>query len=162
MKHFILILLLPILVFPLLVCADAATEIEIHNPYARATPPGMTNSAIFLTLKNSGDSSYSITSASADVSEIVELHEHVKKEGMMQMRQIPEITVAAGGVTVLKPGGLHIMLIKLKQALTPGTEVSLMLKFSDNSTASIKAPVRKLQMMMKAKGKSSEDECSGD
>jgi len=45
------------------VLADAATDIVISNPYARATPPGMKNSAVFLAFENKGKMPHAVVSA---------------------------------------------------------------------------------------------------
>jgi len=52
------------------------------------------------------------------------------------------VTVPAGSHAHLSPGGDHIMLMSLKHPLTPGDEVPLTLKFSDNTTHDLKVPVK--------------------
>ncbi len=47
----------------------------------------------------------------------------------MQMRQITEATVPAGGSLALMPGGTHVMLIGLRSPLAPGATVPLVLSF---------------------------------
>ena len=49
---------------------------------------------------------------------------------------------APGAPTVLAPGGLHIMLIGLKQKLAPGDSVPLTLVFEHAGEITIEAPVR--------------------
>ena len=65
------------------------------------------------------------------------------------MRRIDKIDVPANGETVLKPGGLHVMLIGLKQDLKVGQIVPVTLTFEDGSKKKIEAPVRKIMMKMK-------------
>ncbi len=131
--------------------SQASDEISIVDPYVRAVPPGQKISAAFLQLDNASDSMQSIVSASSPAAEVVELHTHIHDNGMMKMRRIEKIDIPAKGKTLLKPGGLHIMLIDLKNNLKPGQEVSVTLKFSDGSEKTFSAPVRKIQMpgMMK-------------
>ena len=131
--------------------SQASDEISIVDPYVRAVPPGQKISAAFLQLDNASDTMQSIVSASSPAAEVVELHTHIHDNGMMKMRRIEKIDIPAKGKTVLKPGGLHIMLIDLKNNLKPGQEVSVTLKFSDGSEKNFSAPVRKIQMpgMMK-------------
>ncbi len=45
------------------------------------------------------------------------------------MRPVEAIPVAAGGTVTLAPGGLHMMLIGLRQALKPGDSFPLTLRF---------------------------------
>ncbi len=131
--------------------SQASDEISIVDPYVRAVPPGQKISAAFLQLDNASDSMQSIVSASSPAAEVVELHTHIHDNGMMKMRRIEKIDIPAKGKTLLKPGGLHIMLIDLKNNLKLGQEVSVTLKFSDGSEKTFSAPVRKIQMpgMMK-------------
>src|SRR5574344_1841582 len=106
MKKILLLLLLTKLIL-------SANNLEIIDPYARATPPNMKNSAVFMTLKNNTKEDKTIVKASSNVAKFVELHTHDMKNGVMTMYEIPEIKVLANHTTVLKPGGLHIMLIEL-------------------------------------------------
>jgi copper(I)-binding protein len=133
---------------PMATLADqAAGTIEIEGAYVRAVPPGQPNSAAFMTLKNEGDADHALVAASSDVSEVVELHTHIHEEGMMRMRQIERIDVAAGGEQTLEPGGLHLMLIGLQRQLQPGDTVSLNLEFDDGSSVDVEAPVRPIEGM---------------
>lgn len=122
--------------------------IQIQHPYARAVPPGQPNSAAFMTLHNRGDKANAVVAASSPAAEVVELHTHTMDGGMMKMRRVEQIDIPAGGETELKPGGLHIMLIGLKEQLNPGMKVSLTLKFADGSESTIEAPVQDIMQSM--------------
>lgn len=126
--------------------ADAAADVSIDTPYVRAMPPGQPNTAAFMILSNAGGVAHSLTEARSPVAEVVELHNHVMEDGMMKMRRIPQIDVSPEGSVELKPGGLHIMLINLGQALPEGVEVPLTLVFKDGSSLEVKAPVRKIEV----------------
>ena len=130
----------------------AADAIMVKEPYGRAVPPGQPNSAAFLMLMNNSATDHAVVGGESPVAKVVELHEHIHQNGMMKMRQIPRIEVKANSKTVLQPGGLHIMLIGLKQELKKGEKVSLTLKFDDGSTKTIEAPVRSVMGGMKMKG----------
>lgn len=126
----------------------AQGTIQIQHAYVRAVPPGQPNSAAFMTLHNKGNSANAVVAAASPAAEVVELHTHVMDEGMMKMRKIERIDVPASGMTELKPGGLHIMLIGLKQQLQPGMKVDLTLKFADGSEQMITAPVQEIMQSM--------------
>ena len=51
-------------------------------------------------------------------------------KGVMQMRQLPSLPLEAGKPVKLAPGGLHLMLVNLKQPLKAGDSVQLDLNFS--------------------------------
>ncbi|MFB1489825.1 MULTISPECIES: copper chaperone PCu(A)C [unclassified Thiocapsa] len=124
-------------------------ELSIGDPYARAVPPGQPNSAVFMSLENQTAENQALVGAESAVSEIVELHTHVEEGGMMRMRRIEKIEVPAGETVTLKPGGLHVMLIGLKQPLEPGDAVDLTLIFEDGSRKPVQAPVRRIEAPMK-------------
>ena len=126
-------------------------NIQIQHAYARAVPPGQPNSAAFMTLRNMSDASNAVVSASSPAAKVVELHTHTMDGGMMKMRKVEKIDIPAKGTTELKPGGLHIMLIGLKEQLKPGMKVSLTLKFADGSESSVEAPVQEVVKMMEHK-----------
>ena len=123
-----------------------AGEVTVDSPYVRAIPPGQTISAAFMTLKNTNDSPIDLLKASSDIAEHVELHEHIHDGGMMKMRQVDKISIAANSETTLKPGGYHIMLIGLKKAIKPSDIIDIKLSFSDGSETAIKAEVKKITM----------------
>lgn len=122
--------------------------IMIDDPYVRAVPPGQMNTGVFMTIMNHSDQARTIVSAESDASKIVELHTHVNEGGMMKMRQIPSIEVPANGHAMLKPGGLHVMLIGLKQSIEVDKPVSVTLVFKNGERKTIQAPGRKLKMKM--------------
>lgn len=126
----------------------ACEDLHINDAFARAVPPGQANSAAFMTLNNHGKHDVRLVSAQSNVSEVTELHTHTEVDGVMQMRQIDEITVPAGGTTELKPGGLHIMLIGLTQPLAEGDQVELTLNFADGSEKQLQVPVQPVMPMM--------------
>ncbi len=152
-SHFFVLLNLSFAMSLLLLINTAMAEngISIVDPYVRAVPPGQTVSAAFLQIENSTDKVRFIVNAASPVSRVVELHSHVHEDGMMKMRKVEAIEIPAKGKTVLKPGGLHIMLIDLHDKLEIDQKVAITLEFKDGSQQSIEAPVRKIIMpgMMK-------------
>lgn len=127
---------------------SASDDVAISGVYVRAVPPGQPNSAAFMEIKNGGGVDHALVGGSSPVAEVVELHTHTMDGGMMRMRQIDKIDLPAGQDVSLKPGGLHVMLIGLKQPLVPDENIPVTLRYEDGSEATIEAPVRKLQMQM--------------
>ncbi len=125
----------------------AADEVLVETPYARAVPAVSKNSAVFMTLKNAGAADHAVVSASSEAAKVVELHTHTNDDGVMRMRKIDQISVAAGGSTVLEPGGLHVMLLGLTRTLSAGETVEVALAFGDGSTKTIVAPVKSVTGM---------------
>ena len=128
--------------------ATQADDISVSDPFAREVPPGAPASASFMTLDNMGDQAIKLVLAESDVSKIVELHTHTNDNGVMRMRQVEFIEIPANGQTVLKPGGLHIMLINPVTLLKAGQTVSVQLQFEDGSTKQVDMPVKSFKNRM--------------
>jgi len=133
--------------------AAQADHITVENPFAREVPPGAPASASFMKLSNNSGEDINIVEANSTISKVVELHTHTNDDGVMRMRKIPQITVPANGMTMLKPGGLHIMLIGPHQPLKMGQTVKVNLKFADGSSKEVSMPVKSLKGMPMMKHK---------
>lgn len=123
-----------------------AADVSVEQPFARATAPGQPNSAAFMKLTNRGEAT-ALVAADSSVAETVELHTHTNEGGVMRMRKVEQIELPAGETTVLQPGGLHVMLIGLKQPLQEGSHIDLTLEYADGSEQQLEVPV---QMAMPA------------
>jgi copper(I)-binding protein len=135
-----------LLPFALLACSSLgegppiAPQVQVTDVRTRALPPTARNGAAFMTLRNAGPDS-ALVGATATVSRAVELHTHTEVDGMMQMRQVPEIPLPSGEDVVMKPGGLHVMLLGLTQPMTEGERFPLVLRFADGSEKEVVVPV---------------------
>ena len=127
--------------------APSAAGLEIEDALVRAVPPVSTTTAAFMVLRNSGDQDLAVVDASSPAAEVTELHNHVDVDGVMQMRQVPDIAVPAGGSTELAPGGLHLMLIDLVAPLREGEEVEITLTLEGDETLTFSAPVKRIEVM---------------
>ena len=141
--------LLSMLVLTLISTSSFAGSVTVVQPYARAVPPGHPNSAAFMVLKNTSEQDRALVNARSNISKVVELHTHKKEGGMMRMRQVKKIDIKAGSETVLKPGGLHVMFIGLKQQLKAGDKVELELEFDNGATIKLTIPVKMVAGMRK-------------
>ena len=126
-----------------------ANDISISDPYARAVPPGQKNSAAFMVIKNSSNEVRHVVRAESNIAKIVEMHTHIKDNGMMRMRQVDKITIPANGETTLKPGGLHVMLMGLHKDLNDGDDVSVTLVLDNGKSIAVDLKAKKMKMKMK-------------
>ena len=133
---------------PVSAARDAASRVSAIEPYVRAMAPGQSSSAAFMTLRNASNTDHAVVSAESPVAGIVELHTHTMEGDMMRMRQVDKIDVPARSMTVLKPGGLHVMLMRVEGTLRHGDKVLVRLVFEDGSKKEIEAPVRKIVTRM--------------
>ncbi len=134
-----------VLTFTGLVPLQAADNLTVDQPFVRAVPPGMKNSAAFMQIQNSGKEDRALVSATSPAAKVVELHTHTMENGMMKMRRVEQIEVPAGKTVELKPGGLHVMLIDLTGPLAEGRSVDLTLTLDNGDKLEVSAPVKKVE-----------------
>ncbi len=129
------------LLFSAGVLAAAADNIAVQDPYVRLAPPNAPATGAFMVIKNNGDKDVKVVKADNTATKVTELHTHLNEGGVMKMRPVPAIEVKAKGEAVLKPGGLHIMLIDLKAPMKEGDMVPITLTFDDGSSKRVDAKV---------------------
>ena len=129
-----------------------AASIAVEGAYVRHMPPTQSVTGAFMVFKNTTDSDRAVISAQSDVADKVELHTHLHEGGVMKMREVDKIDIPAGAETVLEPGGLHIMLIGLKQPLDLGQVVDIELMLDDGSSVQVQAEVKTVMGGMNMKG----------
>ena len=121
-----------------------AGSLEIQKLQIRATAPGMKATGGYLTITNHGKADDALISASADFAGRVELHEMLMDGDVMKMRERKAgIAVPAGSTVMLKPGGLHLMLMGLKQTLQGGQKLEVELNFASGRTLRLPAHVKR-------------------
>jgi len=115
----------------------------VHQPWARASIGQSKAGAAYLTVMNSGSESDKLIAAEGTVAKKVELHGHQMDDGVMKMRPVEAIEVAPGEPTVLKPGGLHVMLMGLKAPLVEGESFHLTLVFEKAGRIEVEVAIQK-------------------
>ncbi len=107
-------------------------QLTIHDPWTRATVPQQKAAGVFMQI--STDREVRLVAGKSPVAE-VEIHEMaIDDKGVMKMREIPGLDIVPGRVMELKPGGYHVMLVGLRQALKGGETVPITLSFEDIKT----------------------------
>lgn len=119
-------------------------QIEIISPWARASLSPNNNSAAYLTIKNTSDTQLTLIGAGAmKIANNVELHQsYVDEKGISKMTAIDKIIIPANSEIMLKPAGMHIMLLDLKRALKAGDNFKLDLKFQGVGTKTVDVEVK--------------------
>ena len=120
-----------------------AADIEISDIYAKATPPGAKNTALFFNVKNNTDKPVKLIGASSPAAATGEIHTHKDVDGMKKMVQIENIEVPAMGEANLKPGGLHVMLMNIKAPIKEGDKLDATLEFDNGQKLEVKDIVAK-------------------
>lgn len=112
-----------------------AKDVQVGNlvfetPWSRATPGGAKLGVGYLAIVNIGNKADRLLSATSPIAERVEIHLTSMDGGIMKMRKLEDgIEIKAQEVTELKPGGLHLMLIGLKQTIVKGAKFPVRLTF---------------------------------
>jgi copper(I)-binding protein len=124
----------------------AHAQTSVKDPWVRGTVPQQNATGMFAQLTSTTGGK--LVSASSPVANIVEIHEMAMEGDVMKMRAIPGLDLPAGKAVDLKPGGYHVMLIDLKQALKAGDTVPVKLviegRDGKRETIDVNAPVRAL------------------
>jgi copper(I)-binding protein len=106
----------------------APASVKVLNAWSRATPPGASVGVAYFEIVNSGAAD-ALTGIESPVAERVEMHSVSMNGAVMQMRPVASVQVPAGARISFKPGGLHAMLIDLKQPLQQDQRFALTLLF---------------------------------
>src|SRR6266446_8811037 len=106
-----------------------AKPIVVDHPWARATPAGAKTGAAYMTLINNGSSGDRLMGATTPVADAVQFHSVSEENGVSRMREMHDVAVAPGARVTFSPGGMHVMLVELKQPLKEGQTFPLSLTF---------------------------------
>ena len=128
----------------MLTCA-AQAQTTVTEPWVRSTVAGQKATGAFLQITSTAGGK--LVSASSPVAGVVEIHEMSMDGNVMKMRALSAgLDLPAGKAVALKPGGLHVMLMDLKQPLKAGDTVPLTLVVegagNKRETVDVKATVR--------------------
>jgi periplasmic copper chaperone A len=114
--------------------------IQIEHVWSRAMPAGATG-VVYLTVTNQGPPD-TLTGVASPVAASAGLHETINDHGVMKMRPVTSLPVGPGKPITLAPGGYHIMLMGLRQALVAGTSFPVTLTFAKAGTVTVTATVQ--------------------
>lgn len=119
--------------------------VHVDNAWTRATADGAKVGAGYLTLHNTGSDADTLIGVETAVAERGEIHDMSMTDGVMRMRKLTDgLEIPAGGSVELKPSGMHLMFLQLKQPLAEGQSVKVKLTFKSGATGEIELPVRGL------------------
>lgn len=123
--------------------ASAQTgQLAVDNAWARATPGKSDIGAAYVTIHS--PTADRLVAASTPVAKKAELHTMEMSGMVMKMRPISSIDIPAGQSVSLAPGGMHIMLMGLKQPLKAGQSFPLSLTFAKAGTCTVNVAVEKV------------------
>jgi len=126
------------------VWAAEAGGIGVADAWVRPTIGDGRTTAAYMTITNDGDDDDVLRSARSSKAKAVELHKTtMTADGVMQMREVKNgLPIKAGGTLTLAPGGVHLMVMGLDEALADGGELPLTLEFAKSGPMEVTVPVR--------------------
>jgi copper(I)-binding protein len=124
----------------------AAGSVTVEHAWARATPKGAPNAAVYFMLVNNGSETDRLIGASSPVADNIQFHEERDENGVSKMLALQAIDVAPGASVALKPSGIHLML-RIKQQLKQGETFPLTLTFEKAGPIEVTVRVGKVGAM---------------
>lgn len=114
------------LVITLVTWPLAVSAAEISDAWARSTVAGQTASAVYLTITSATPAR--LVGASSPLAAVVQVHEMAMQGTTMKMHAVDAVDLPAGKAVAFQRGGLHVMLQDLRQSLTSGDQLPLILR----------------------------------
>lgn len=127
----------------------AAPWVKVDSAWVRPMVAGQTATGGFMVL--TARQALTLEGFSMTRAGVPELHEMTMDGQVMRMRAISSLALPAGQAVVLRPGGHHLMLTQLQEALKEGDVLAMTLKLrtADGKavTQTVNVPVRAHMMM---------------
>ncbi|MFN3596424.1 MAG: copper chaperone PCu(A)C [Rubricoccaceae bacterium] len=125
---------------------EPGVPLRVDRAYMLAAPAGGTSALFFEITGGTGPDT--LLGALFDGAERVELHASVERTGEMRgMRPVDGVPVGPQALVALRPGGYHVMLIGLREPLTPGDSFEVALRFARAGGLAVRAGVRPLEAL---------------
>lgn len=149
MRVFRLLMLCSLAIVLLTGCDDPSApnepRLEVIDAWAHTAvlaDAGASTSAAYMTIRNTGKVDDRLIGASSDFAEFVELHTTEERNGVMMMAPVKAVNIPARGQAELRPGGLHVMFIKIKHELNVGDKIKLTLEFEKSGKMELEVAAR--------------------
>jgi periplasmic copper chaperone A len=133
--------------------ATTAKAVSISSPWTRVTAPEAMTGAVYMTITSTDGDVLTDASVPASVAGETQIHETTTSGdsmddsmggsgGMKGMKEVGQVDIPAGQSVQFKPGGYHIMLMKLAKPITAGETVPVTLTFQKAGTINVDAVAR--------------------
>ncbi len=109
----------------------ALAQIDIENPWSRATAPGAKLAAGYMVIRNRSASPDRLIGASSPLAARMETHVTVKDGEIVRMREVKGYDVPAKGSYELKPGGAHLMFVDIRRPFKDGDKIPVTLRLQN-------------------------------
>lgn len=116
-------------------------NLQVKNQWMRPGAKGM-GTALYIEIENPTDKPDTLYKVTSNVSNMIQLHETYTKDDLMGMREVGKFVIEPGYSLELKPGGYHIMVMKLKRDIKKGDEIEFKLHFKKSDSIIIRAKAK--------------------
>jgi periplasmic copper chaperone A len=117
-------------------------KIKIKDAWIRPSSENMAT-ALYFTIENSSTKADTLFQVDCNFAGKVEIHETYSQGDMMGMRKVDFIIIDSKSSFEFKPGGYHIMLMKLKKDINDGDEENFVLHLKQAGEIVITAIAKK-------------------
>ena len=107
----------------------------VSESWIKTTIPGSAVSAAYMQIKSA--TPFKLIKAESPVAGMVEIHDMKMNGGVMEMKALDAIDVPANKAVTLKPGGMHVMLMKVKKPINKGDKIPMTLTFEAANKKSV-------------------------
>lgn len=114
---------------------------DVREAWARPARQGE-NGAVYFVIENHSSETQEMIAAVSEVADAVEIHESQMSGDVMQMHRLESVSLGPGAEVMFEPGGLHVMLIGLKEELKTGDEIEVTLQFRNFDDLTVQVPVQ--------------------
>jgi len=131
-------------VVSLLGCEQASDDFTISNLVIREMPPGKKVAVAYLRLENLSKKNLIFNYLHSPRAESIEVHQHLHKDGVMQMRAVNHFSVSPESRVDFVPRGYHLMLFGVEERFVEGEKVEITFEFENYPPKTVVADVKRL------------------
>lgn len=135
--------------------------LTLSEAYIRAMPPKVPVAGGYVTIRNDGAEDDRLISARSPQAGEVHIQEMTMNGSVMKMRELPDgLPIPAGQTVELKPGGYHLMFLRVPAPFAEGQAVQATLVFEKAGAVALPFDVRAMRPALAA-GQDHDTEHSG-
>lgn len=125
-----------------------AGSLQVGHAYAPVSIGAGKTGAVYFMIVNETETPDRLISAKTPAARKAEVHNHLMQDGIMKMRKVDGLEIAAGGSVMFKPGGYHLMLFGLTGPLKDGASIEVELTFETAGAMTLQVPIKPLSHKM--------------
>lgn len=96
-------------------CGQSHTKVSVDDAWVRTPLPSKTTTAAYVLFKNLTKDTITLTSADSETIGAIEFHKSETRDGRHRMIKLDTLEIPAKDSLKLEPGGLHLMLFRIKE-----------------------------------------------